>query len=98
MEKSVTISMSVTEFKDLIRESIDERSSIMLDDPEVEEEMNQREASKFLGISQTTIIKWKREGKIPFEQVPGSSKVRFYKSQLRKAVQRNPHLLQGSRN
>ena len=98
MEKSVTISMSVTEFKDLIRESIAERASLKFDFQNSDEEMNQKEASKFLGISQTTIIKWKKDGKIPFEQVPGSSKVRFYKSQLKKAIQQNPHLLQAARN
>jgi len=62
-----------------------------------EPSLNQKEAADFLGISQTTIIKWKNEGKIPYEQAPGSSKVRFYKSQLLTAVRQKSHLLQPAR-
>jgi len=99
MERAVTISLSLEEFKDVIRESIQEyQNDSSLQVVEEEETLNQKEAAEFLSISQTTIIKWKKEGKIPYQQVPGSSKIRFYKSQLRKAVQRNPHLLQAARN
>ncbi|MEP1034764.1 helix-turn-helix domain-containing protein [Ekhidna sp.] len=98
MERAVTISLSLKEFKEIIRESIQEHQTGTVEVSEDSEILNQKEAAEFLGISQTTIIKWKKEGKIPYQQIPGSSKVRFYKSQLRRTVQRNPHLLQAARN
>lgn len=98
MERAVTISLSLKEFKELIRESIQEYQTDSVEVSKDSEILNQKEAAEFLGISQTTIIKWKKEGKIPYQQIPGSSKVRFYKSQLRRTVQRNPHLLQAARN
>ena len=98
MERAVTISLSLKEFKEIIRESIQEYQTDTLEVSEDSEILNQRQAAEFLGISQTTIIKWKKEGKIPYQQIPGSSKVRFYKSQLRRTVQQNPHLLQAARN
>lgn len=98
MERAVTISLSLKEFKEIIRESIQEYQTDTLEVSEDSEILNQKQAAEFLGISQTTIIKWKKEGKIPYQQIPGSSKVRFYKSQLRRTVQQNPHLLQAARN
>jgi hypothetical protein len=52
------------------------------------DELNQKLAAKFLDVSQSTLIRWKRMGKVPFEQLPGSSKVTYYKSQLRTARQK----------
>lgn len=99
MEKVIYTTLNEAElervFSNVIRKS--QLLSISIDESE-DEELNQKEAARFLGISQTTIIKWKKAGKIPYDQVPGSSKIRFYKSQLRKAVRRNPHLLQAARN
>ena len=97
MEKVISINMTIKEFQNLIRESIIFNEPIISESSE-DEIMNQKSAADFLGISQTTIIKWKKEGKIPYEQAPGSSKVRFYKSQLLAAVRQNKHLLQPARN
>ena len=60
-------------------------------------EMNQKEAAKFLGVSQSTLISWKKKKLVPYEQLPGSSKIRFYKSQLKLVRLHNPGLLQAAR-
>lgn len=59
--------------------------------------MNQKQAAAFLGISQSTLISWKRKNLVPYEQLPGSSKVRYYRSQLKMVCQQNPDLLQAAR-
>lgn len=76
-----------------------ERIEAKLDqgDPE-EEKLNQKQAASFLGVSQGTLISWKKKGMVPYYQLPGSSKVAFYKSQLRETVRRNPKILQSARN
>lgn len=96
MQNNVTITMSLDEFKQVIRDTIETSSSTATIDVEGDE-MNQKEAAKFLGVTQTTIIKYKREGKIPYEQLPGSTKVKYYKSQLKKVISKNRHLLGPSR-
>lgn len=63
-------------------------------EPENDERLNQKQAAEFLGITQATLIRWKKKGKVPYQQLPGSSKVTYYKSQLRAALQRNVQLLQ----
>ena len=88
--------MSIDELKQIIIDSIEESSPSLL--PKIEnDEMNQKQAALFLGVSEATIIKYKKEGKIPYEQLPGSTKVRYYKSELKKTVSQNRHLLQPSR-
>ena len=62
-----------------------------------DERLNQKQAAMFLGITQATLIRWKKKGKVPYQQLPGSSKVTYYKSQLRAALQRNAQLLQQTR-
>jgi predicted DNA-binding transcriptional regulator AlpA len=59
--------------------------------------MNQKQAAEFLGISQSTLISWKKKNLVPYEQLPGSSKVRYYKTQLKLVCQKNPGLLQAAR-
>ncbi|MBS1491405.1 MAG: helix-turn-helix domain-containing protein [Bacteroidetes bacterium] len=59
--------------------------------------MNQKEAAEFLGISQSTLITWKKRGLVPYEQLQGSSKIRFYKSQLKLVLLKNRDLLQPAR-
>jgi hypothetical protein len=59
--------------------------------------VNQKQAAEFLGITQSTLIRWKKLGMVPFEQLEGSTKVFFYKSQLKHVIQQNPKLLQASR-
>lgn len=55
--------------------------------------LNQKQAAEFLGITQATLIRWKKKGLVPVEQLPGSTKVSYYKSQLKQILQRNPNLL-----
>jgi hypothetical protein len=62
-----------------------------------DERLNQKQAAKFLGITQCTLIRWKKNGLVPCEQLPGSTKVTYYKSQLKSIIQRNPGLLQAAR-
>lgn len=58
-----------------------------------DERLNQKQAAKYLGITQATLIRWKKLGRVPCEQLPGSTKVTYFKSQLKAAMQRNPQLL-----
>lgn len=91
MQKNITITLSLNEFKQVIKETLETSlPSISLGE---DDEMNQREAAKFLSVSESTIIKYKREGKIPYEQIPGSKKIKYYKSQLKKVISKNRHLL-----
>jgi len=62
-----------------------------------EEVMNQKQAALFLGVSQSTLISWKKKGLVSYQQLRGSSKVRYYKSQLILVLQQNPDLLQAAR-
>ncbi|SMG49436.1 hypothetical protein SAMN05661096_03612 [Marivirga sericea] len=79
-------------FKDLLEQEYVDRNQKFEND-----EMNQRQAAAFIGVSEATIIKYKKEGKIPYEQLPGSKKVRYYKSELKRTLGKNRHLLQPSR-
>jgi len=97
MQKNVTITFTIDELKQVIIDSLEELSPIQSPRFDKKDEMNQKEAANFLGVSETTIIKYKKQGKIPYEQIPGSTKVRFYKSELRKTISKNRHLLQPSR-
>lgn len=96
MQKNIFISLSIDELKQVIIDSIQEIHPLQNSVSE-SDFMNQKQAAKYLGVSEPTIIKYKKEGKIPFEQLPGSTKVRFYKSELRSVLSRNRHLLQPSR-
>ncbi|PKV49228.1 excisionase family DNA binding protein [Aquimarina sp. MAR_2010_214] len=60
-----------------------------------EDRLSQKEAAKFLGISVTSLIAWKKKGKVPYFQIGRS--VFFSKSQLLKLAQKNPGLVQSSR-
>jgi hypothetical protein len=82
-------------FKDFLDEVRSAKSLIV--DQNENDKMNQRSAAKFLGITEATLIRWKKKGLVPYDQLPGSTKVTFYKSQLRAVVQRNPKLLQAPR-
>jgi hypothetical protein len=59
-----------------------------------EERLNQKQAAVYLGVTEATLIRWKKQGRVPCEQLPGSTKVTYFKSQLKSAMQRNPQLLQ----
>lgn len=85
-----------SELEEIIASSL-KRFSIHGTDQQDELMMNQKQAAAFLGISQSTLISWKRKNLVPYEQLPGSSKVRYYKSQLKMVCQQNPDLLQAAR-
>jgi excisionase family DNA binding protein len=57
----------------------------------IDEKMNQTEAAKFLGVSLPTIIRWKKQKKIPYYQT--GRVVIFKKSELLNAMQKNKSLI-----
>ncbi len=61
-------------------------------DPDRAERLNQKQAAEYLGVTEATLIRWKKSGRVPYEQLPGSSKVTYFKSQL-KAALRNHQVL-----
>ena len=73
------------------------KSKAIIFDPENDEKLNQKQAAEYLGITQSTLIRWKKNGLVPCDQLAGSSKVTYFKSQLKAVLQRNPTLLQPPR-
>lgn len=91
MEKSITIHLNPEELKTLITEAVQE-ATIKLSgnnsQHEIKEDyLDQREAAKFLRISFPTIIRWKKEKKIPYYQE--GRKVLFKKSELLRVLKKN---------
>ncbi len=87
-----------TELQELISNAINQANLITEEKQDSNEKpMNQRMAADYLDISQTTIIKWRKENKIPFEQIPGTNKIRYYKSQLKKVLSRNQQLVRNAK-
>lgn len=62
-----------------------------------EDEMNLKSCAAWLGVSQSTLISYKKRKLLPYQQLEGSSRVRFYKSEILKVLQKNPDLLQPAR-
>ncbi|WP_282079564.1 helix-turn-helix domain-containing protein [Aquimarina algiphila] len=60
-----------------------------------EDRLSQKEAATFLGISVTSLISWKKKGKVPYYQIGRS--IFFSKSELLNLAQKNPELVQSSR-
>lgn len=94
MEKTITTTLNIDEFKALIAEALEECGEWA--DPNVNIElsndfMDQQQAAKFLHITLPTIIRWKKENKIPYYQE--GRKVLFKKSELLKVLQKNESLL-----
>jgi hypothetical protein len=56
--------------------------------------LNQQEAADFLNITEATLISWKKRKLVPYEQLEGTRKVSFSKTQLRQIRQQNSKLLQ----
>jgi hypothetical protein len=59
-------------FKDFLDEIRSTKISTTVDTDS--DRMNQKEAAKFLGITEATLIRWKKKGSVPYDQVPGSNK------------------------
>ncbi len=64
---------------------------------EIDERLDQKSAARFIGISEQTLIRWRRNKMVPFEAIPGSSKIFFYKSQLKAVLRKNHSLLANSK-
>jgi excisionase family DNA binding protein len=91
MEKSITIHLNPEELKTLITEAVQEATIKLSGNnfhyEQKEDYLDQREAAKFLRISFPTIIRWKKEKKIPYYQE--GRKVLFKKSELLRVLKRN---------
>ncbi len=55
-----------------------------------EDRLTQKEAAKFLGISVTSLISWKKQGKVPYYQIGRS--IFFSKAELLKLARKNSEL------
>lgn len=79
------------DLKRVVRLVIDEiRKTEMLPKSSMDIENNrltQKEAAQFLGISVTSLISWKKLGKVPYYQIGRS--IFFYKSELLKVARKN---------
>lgn len=95
MEKSITIHLNPEELKNLITEAVQEATIKLSGNNSLyeikEDYLDQREAAKFLRISFPTIIRWKKEKKIPYYQE--GRKVLFKKSELLQVLRKNQSLL-----
>ncbi|MFV0566215.1 MAG: helix-turn-helix domain-containing protein [Flavobacteriaceae bacterium] len=60
-----------------------------------EDRLTQKEAASFLGISVTSLISWKKEGKVPYYQIGRS--IFFSKNELLKKARKNPSLVKPAR-
>ncbi len=60
-----------------------------------EDRLTQKEAASFLGISVTSLIAWKKEGKVPYYQIGRS--IFFSKAEILKIARKNPDLVKSSR-
>lgn len=60
-----------------------------------DDRLTQKEAASFLGISVTSIIDWKKKGKIPYYQIGKS--IFFSKSELLKIARKNQDIVKPSR-
>lgn len=98
MGEIILTSISKSELEDIITRTV---QKVLVKVPAIdngeEQIFNQKQAAKFLGITESTLISWKKTGKVPYEQLQGSSKIRFYKSQLKLVLMQNPGLLQAAR-
>ncbi len=61
-----------------------------------EDRLTQKEAAAFLGISITSLISWKKAGKVPYYQIGRS--IFFSKAELLKIARKNPSLVKSSRS
>lgn len=94
MEKTITTTLNIKEFKEIIVEALNSepgRTNPNLNIEISSDFLKQQEAAKFLHISLPTIIRWKKKGKIPYYQE--GRKVLFKKSELLQVLQRNESLL-----
>lgn len=87
MQKTVQLNFSLNEFKELVKDTLKELLANQTESFKQDEKLSQQQACTFLGISQTTIIDWKKKGLVPFHQLPGTRTIYYFKSELLKASQ-----------
>jgi len=99
MSNPILYGFSKSDLEQVVRKVITEirKTDIIQGSPvnSEEDKLTQKEAAKFLGISVTSLISWKKKGKVPYYQIGRS--IFFSKSQLLKLAQKNPGLVQSSR-
>ena len=81
----ILISISKEELKELIREAVAEA----INSQKVKGLLSFKEACKFLGISSSTLNKWKVEGKIPFKRL--GKRIFFIPSEILTALKEDPY-------
>lgn len=84
MNQNIIYSISPNEFKNLIRDAVKELVPVA--QPEGKEKLNQKQAAKYLGVSQPTIISWKKKELIPYHQIPNTRKIYYLRSELKEAA------------
>jgi hypothetical protein len=67
------------------------------DEDRANDRINQKDFCSWLGITESTAIRWRKTGKIECENIPGSSKIWYSKSKVRELLKKNPKLLQAAR-
>ena len=97
MSDIVLTSLTRSELKEIIMNSILELGSVAAQGTEREEPMNLTTAAAWLGITPSTLVSYKKKGLVPYYQLPNSRTVRVCKSDLRKVLQQKPPLLKAAR-
>jgi hypothetical protein len=67
------------------------------DEDRANDRINQKDFCEWLGITESTAIRWRKMGKIECENIPGSSKIWYSKSKVRELLKRYPKLIQAAR-
>ncbi len=95
MKNTILFSLTLDEFKDILKESISEMTLAKQspkDNRSEESFLTQRQAAKYLQITEPTIIKWKKENRIPYYQ--NGRRILYKKSELLQALRKNNHLIE----
>lgn len=100
MQNILLVPMTIADFKRLIKECIQEygESHLRIPQEAKDKQFSQKEAAKYLNVSQATLIDWKKKKLVPYHQVPGTNRVFFLKSELLFATQQNENLLKPAKN
>ena len=93
------INMPADELINIIKKIITEYSPVqnIITSNNIDDKMNQKEAAKFLGLCESTMVKYKKIGILPYHQVPGSALIVYYKSELIEFMRRSPEYHKPSR-
>lgn len=88
MRQEFFIPLSMKEFRELLRSTIREELSDLVEDQQHEPLIKSVEAAKILGVSKVTLLDWRRKGLIPFHQL--NSRIYYKKSELMEALSKAP--------